>query len=167
MNDKNNIDMTDDIKIFSNPQFGEIRTLADEANEPLFCAADVCKVLGYTNPRKAVADHVSEDDVTKRDTIDNLGRTQTASFVNESGLYSLIFGSKLESAKAFKRWVTSEVLPAIRKTGGYLAAKDDDTPEMIMARAVIVAQATIEKQSKRLAEQSAMIERQDRAISRL
>lgn len=159
--------MTDDIKIFSNPQFGEIRTLADEANEPLFCAADVCKVLGYTNPRKAVADHVSEDDVTKRDTIDNLGRTQSASFVNESGLYSLIFGSKLESAKAFKRWVTSEVLPAIRKTGGYLAAKDDDTPEMIMARAVIVAQATIEKQSKRLAEQSAMIERQDRAISRL
>jgi anti-repressor protein len=71
-----------DIQIFSNPQFGEIRTLADEANEPLFCAADVCKALGYTNPRKAVADHVSEDDVTKRDTIDNLGRIQTASFVN-------------------------------------------------------------------------------------
>lgn len=156
-----------DIKIFSNPQFGEIRTLADEANEPMFCAADVCKALGYVNPRKAVADHVGEDDVTKRDTIDNLGRTQSASFVNESGLYSLIFGSKLDSAKAFKRWVTSEVLPAIRKTGGYLAAKDDDTPEMIMARAVIVAQATIEKQSKRLAEQSATIERQDRAISRL
>lgn len=114
------------LQIFSNPQFGEIRTLADEANEPLFCAADVCKALGYTNPRKAVADHVSEDDVTKRDTIDNLGRTQTASFVNESGLYALIFGSKLDSAKAFKKWVTSEVLPAIRKHGVYATPQTID-----------------------------------------
>lgn len=146
------------IQIFNNPQFGEIRTLADEANEPLFCAADVCKALGYTNPRKAVVDHVSEDDVTKRDTIDNLGRTQTASFVNESGLYSLIFGSKLNNAKVFKKWVTFEVLPAIRKTGGYISTKADDTPEMIMARAVLVAQATIEKQSKQIAEQTAKIE---------
>ena len=115
-----------DIQIFSNPQFGDIRTLADEANEPMFCAADVCKALGYTNPRKAVADHVSEDDVTKRDTIDNLGRTQTASFVNESGLYSLIFGSKLDSAKAFKKWVTSEVLPTIRKHGVYATPQTID-----------------------------------------
>lgn len=115
-----------DIQIFSNPQFGEIRTLADEANEPMFCAADVCKALGYTNLRKAVADHVSEDDVTKRDTIDNLGRTQTASFVNESGLYSLIFGSKLDSAKAFKKWVTSEVLPTIRKHGVYATPQTID-----------------------------------------
>lgn len=139
-----------DIQIFSNPQFGEIRTLADDANEPWFCAADVCNALGYTNSRKAVADHVSEDDVTKRDTIDNLGRTQSASFVNESGLYSLIFGSKLDSARAFKKWVTSEVLPAIRKTGGYLAASVDDTPEMIMARAVLVAQDTIRKQAEKI-----------------
>lgn len=138
------------IRIFSNPQFGEIRTLADDANEPLFCAADVCNALGYTNSRKAVADHVSEDDVTKRDTIDNLGRTQSASFVNESGLYSLIFGSKLDSAKVFKKWVTSEVLPAIRKTGGYLAANADDTPEMIMARAVLVAQDTIRRQAEKI-----------------
>ena len=114
------------IRIFSNPQFGEIRTLADEANEPLFCAADVCKALGYANPRKAVADHVGEDDLTKRATIDNLGRTQTASFVNESGLYSLIFGSKLDSAKTFKKWVTSEVLPAIRKHGVYATPQTID-----------------------------------------
>lgn len=115
-----------EIQIFSNPQFGEIRTLADGANEPLFCAADVCKALGYTNPRKAVADHVDEGDVTKRDTIDSLGRTQIASFVNESGLYSLIFGSKLDSAKAFKKWVTSEVLPAIRKHGVYATSQTID-----------------------------------------
>ena len=146
-----------DIQIFSNPQFGEIRTLADEANEPLFCASDVCKALGYINPRKAVADHVDEGDVTKRDTPTTSG-VQTMTFVNESGLYSLIFGSKLDSAKAFKKWVTSEVLPTIRKTGGYIVAKADDTPEMIMARAVIVAQATIEKQNKQIAEQSAKIE---------
>ena len=115
-----------EIKIFSNPQFGEIRTLSDEANEPLFCAADVCKALGYANPRKAVADHVSEDDVTKRDAIDNLGRTQSTSFINESGLYSLILGSKLEGAKAFKRWVTSEVLPTIRKHGVYATPQTID-----------------------------------------
>ena len=111
--------MANEIQIFNNPNFGEIRTVINENGEPMFCAADVCKALGYTNPRKAVADHVGEDDVTKRDIIDNLGRTQTASFVNESGLYSLIFGSKLDSAKAFKKWVTSEVLPTIRKTGSY------------------------------------------------
>lgn len=115
-----------DIQIFSNPQFGEIRTLADEANEPLFCAADVCKALGYANGRDAIAKHVSEDDVAKRDTIDNLGRTQTAAFVNESGLYSLIFGSKLDSAKVFKKWVTSEVLPTIRKHGVYATPQTID-----------------------------------------
>lgn len=103
-----------DIQIFSNPQFGEIRTLADEANEPLFCAADVCKALGYSNPRDAISRHVDEGDVAKRDTPTTSG-VQTMTFVNESGLYSLIFGSKLDSAKVFKRWVTSEVLPTIRK----------------------------------------------------
>lgn len=114
-----------DIQIFSNPQFGEIRTLADEANEPLFCASDVCKALGYTNPRKAVADHVDEGDVTKRDTPTTSG-VQSMTFVNESGLYSLIFGSKLDSAKAFKKWVTSEVLPTIRKHGVYATPQTID-----------------------------------------
>lgn len=145
-----------EIQIFNNPQFGEIRTLADEANEPLFCAADVCKALRYTNPRKAVADHVDEGDVTKRNTPTTSG-VQIMTFINESGLYSLIFGSKIDRAKAFKKWVTSEVLPAIRKTGGYIAAKADDTPEMIMARAILVAQDTIKKQSLRIEEQKRKI----------
>lgn len=109
-----------EMQIFQSEQFGAIRT-AGTAEEPLFCAADICRALGYTNGRKAIADHCEEDDVTKRDIIDNLGRTQSASFVNESGLYALIFGSKLENAKQFKKWVTSEVLPAIRKTGSYTA----------------------------------------------
>ena len=107
-----------DIQVFNSPQFGEVRT-AGTAQEPIFCAADICRALGYANGRKAIADHCEEGDVTKRDIIDNLGRTQAATFVNESGLYSLIFGSKLESAKQFKKWVTSDVLPSIRKHGMY------------------------------------------------
>lgn len=108
-----------EMQIFQNEQFGAIRT-AGTAEEPLFCAADICRALGYTNGRKAIADHCDEGDVTKRDTPTSSG-VQVMSFVNESGLYALIFGSKLESAKQFKRWVTSEVLPAIRKTGSYTA----------------------------------------------
>ena len=99
-----------------------VRMQQTDDGEPLFCASDVCGALGYLNPRKALADHVYEDDVTKRYTIDTLGRQQESNFVNESGLYALIFGSKLEGAKDFKRWVTSEVLPAIRKTGRYEVA---------------------------------------------
>lgn len=99
-----------------------MRVQIDNNGEPLFCAADVCATLGYVSPRDALARHVDSNyDVVKRDIIDSLGRTQSASFVTESGLYALIFGSKLESAKEFKRWVTSEVLPSIRKTGSYEA----------------------------------------------
>ena len=108
-----------EMQIFQSEQFGAIRT-AGTAEEPLFCAADICRALGYTNGRKAIADHCDEGDVTKRDTPTSSG-VQVMSFVNESGLYALIFGSKLDNAKQFKRWVTSEVLPAIRKTGSYTA----------------------------------------------
>ncbi|MCM1296832.1 MAG: phage antirepressor KilAC domain-containing protein [Muribaculaceae bacterium] len=146
-----------EIQIFNSPKFGEIRTALSNGNEPVFCASDVCKTLGYTNPRKAIVDHVEEGDVTKRYTPTKSGY-QLMTYVNESGLYTLIFGSKLNSAKQFKRWVTSEVLPAIRKTGGYIAAKEDDTPEMIMARAILVANDTIERQKKKIAEQAERIE---------
>jgi prophage antirepressor-like protein len=107
------------LKIFENPAFGEVRILMDASNEPLFCAADVCKALGYARPRNAVATHVEKDDALKQGITDSLGRTQMATFVTESGLYALIFGSKQECAKKFKHWVTSEVLPSIRKTGSY------------------------------------------------
>lgn len=113
-----------EMKIFSNPAFGQIRIITDnDSKELLFCANDVTDALGYSNGRKAVADHVEKDDVTKRDIIDSLGRVQFATFVNESGVYSLIFGSKQERAKEFKHWVTSEVLPSIRKTGQYSIAQ--------------------------------------------
>ena len=106
-----------ELQIFNNPDFGEIRTLIID-DEPWFVGKDVATVLGYSNPRKAMIDHVDEEDkgVTKCDT---LGGKQDLTIINESGLYSLILSSKLESAKRFKRWVTSEVLPAIRKTGKY------------------------------------------------
>lgn len=145
-----------DIQIFSNPQFGEIRTLADEANEPLFCLADLCAALGISNHRNVKA-RLDEEDVRLMDAPTNGGLQQTT-FVTESGMYDVILRSDAEKAKPFRKWLTSDVIPSIRKTGGYIVAKADDTPEMIMARAVIVAQATIEKQNKQLAEQSAKIE---------
>lgn len=96
-----------------------IRVVTDESGDPWFPANEVCEVLGFANSRDAVARHVDGDDVGKRDTIDSLGRTQFANHVNESGLYALIFGSTKAEAKRFKKWVTSEVLPSIRKTGNY------------------------------------------------
>jgi len=105
------------LQIFKNEKFGSIRTL-NINGEPYFVVKDVAKVLGYSNPRKAISDHVDAEDkgVTKCDT---LGGAQKLNVINESGLYSLILSSKLPKAKEFKHWVTSEVLPNIRKTGGY------------------------------------------------
>ena len=98
----------------------EIRTVTDEHGEAWFVANDVCEALELENPRDALARHVDSEDVAKRDTLTS-GGVQKLSHVNESGLYALIFGSRKESAKRFKRWVTSEVLPAIRKDGYYVA----------------------------------------------
>ena len=118
------------IKIFTSEVFGEIRT-CQVNNQIMFVGKDVAMALGYANTRKAVLDHVDkedrEDGVTIRDAI---GRDQKATFINESGLYSLILSSKLPQAKAFKRWVTSEVLPQIRKTGGYIPTRDANGREL-------------------------------------
>ena len=106
------------IQIFKNEVFGEIRTMTNEKGETFFVGKDVAKALGYSNTRDALNKHVDEEDkgtVAIRDT----AYETRAVFINESGLYSLILSSQLEQAKAFKRWVTSEVLPQIRKTGRY------------------------------------------------
>ncbi len=106
----------------------ELRTVVDEQGNPWFVAADVCAVLGHTNPSKAVSDHVHDDDKSNR----SLGLSGKAPLVvNESGLYALIFGSRLEQAKAFKKWITSEVLPSIRKTGSYSVPKQQQQPTKI------------------------------------
>lgn len=96
-----------------------LRVQVDDASQPWFNANDVCEALQLGNARQALESHVDGDDVQKLDTIDSLGRTQRANHVNESGLYALILGSTKDAAKRFKRWVTSEVLPSIRKTGAY------------------------------------------------
>ncbi len=95
-----------------------VRVELDERGEPLFNANDVCAVLGFSNPWKAIADHVDEEDLTKREVLTD-GGAQQANFLTESGLYAIILGCKLPAAKKFKRWVISEVLPHIRKTGSY------------------------------------------------
>ncbi len=106
------------LKIYKNAEFGQIRTV--EINgEPWFVGKDVAEALGYVKPLNAIAAHVDEDDSLKQGLIDSLGRTQETIIINESGLYSLILGSSLDSAKKFKKWITSEVIPSIRKTGSY------------------------------------------------
>ena len=110
--------MKNQLQIFRNPEFGEVRTQVDEKGDPWFCAKDVCDALKHTNSRRAIAQLVDEGDVTKRYTPTSSG-DQLMTYINESGLYSLILFSKLESAKRFKHWVTSDVLPTIRKRGAF------------------------------------------------
>ena len=118
------------IQIFTNEVFGEIRTITNGSGETFFVGKDVAKALGYSNTRDALSKHVDaedKDDVAIRDSI---GRSQNVVLINESGLYALILSSKLEQAKAFKRWVTSEVLPQIRRTGGYIPTRDASGREL-------------------------------------
>ena len=140
-----------EIQIFQNQEFGAIRTMCNEQGDVMFCAKDVCDALGYNNSREALRKHVMSDDVTKRDTVDTLGRKNFASFINESGLYSLILSSKLESARRFKHWVTGEVLPSIRKQGGYMVARPEESDEVIMARALQIMHATLQRRDELIA----------------
>ena len=133
------------LQVFSNTEFGSIRTAAIDG-KPFFVGKDVAEVLGYSNSRKALLDHVDEEDkgVTKCDT---LGGVQELVVINESGLYSLILSSKLPKAKAFKRWVTSEVLPAIRKHGVYAVDQMLNDPDAL----ITALQAYKDERQKRLA----------------
>lgn len=129
-----------DLKIFQNAEFGQMRTV--EINgEPWFVGKDVAEALGYAKARNAIASHVLDEDKKDAPIQGTPGGTQAMTIINESGLYALIFGSKLESAQRFKHWVTSEVLPAIRKTGSYAMPQGKE----LLALAVIEAQNTILK----------------------
>ena len=112
-----------EMQVFNNPEFGEVRTI-EENGDILFCGSDVAKALGYTNPSKAINDHCRGDLTKRYPIVDALGRTQGAIFIPESDLYRLVFSSKLPTAEKFTDWVTKEVLPSIRKTGGYALPKD-------------------------------------------
>ena len=135
-----------ELQIFKNEEFGEIRTVTIDG-EPWFVGKDVATALGYSNTRDAISKHVHEDDkgVAKCDTPSG---KQEMTVINESGLYALIFGSKLESAKRFKHWVTSEVLPTIRKTGGYQMQVPQG--KELLALAVLEAQKTIEEKNAQI-----------------
>lgn len=118
--------MEQKIKIFENGEFGKVRTIIKDG-EPWFVGKDVAKILEYRNTKKALSDHVDEEDKYQGDGVtirDPMGRVQHPTIINESGLYSLILSSKMPRAKEFKHWVTSEILPTIRRTGGYVASED-------------------------------------------
>lgn len=148
--------MNTNIQLFKNDKFGEVR-VTEINGEPYFVGNDVAKALGYEKPSNAISQHVEEDDTLKQGIMDNLGRNQDTIVINESGVYSLIFSSKLPKAKEFKHWVTSEVLPSIRKHGGYITSKLEDTEESIMARALVIAQATIERNKMQLKQANSTI----------
>lgn len=146
--------MNNEIQIFSNEEFGEIRTLAID-DEPWLVGKDVAEILGYANPNEAISDHVDDEDKLNSKTLSsfsaNLGQ-RGGWLINESGLYSLIMSSKLPAAKKFKRWVTSEVLPSIRKNGGYIAGQESMTPAELMASALLMAQRTLAEREARIAD---------------
>ena len=142
------------IKIFENAQFGQIRTSVAESGEPLFCLADVCRVLDLSNPRD-VKRRLNQRGVCTTDTptYNQHGALvmQQLNFITEPNLYKCIFQSRKKEAEQFQDWVCGEVLPSIRKSGGYMVARVDETPDEIMARALIVAQETISRQKAAVA----------------
>lgn len=142
-----------ELQTFTSAAFGSVRII-DKGGQPWFVGKDVADILGYSNSSKAIPQHVDEEDRQKQNlpTAQNGKLTAASWLINESGLYSLILSSKMPKAKEFKHWVTSEVIPAIRKTGGYIAGSENMTDAEIMAKAVLVAQSTIRQRDQRIKE---------------
>ena len=143
--------MDNKIIAFTNPEFGEVRTLNIE-NEPWFVAADVCKALEIGNPTDAMR-RLDADERTLV-SIEGASNGLSVNAVNEPDLYTLVLGSRKPEAKAFKRWITHDVIPSIRKNGGYIAGQETLSPEELMAKALLVAQKTIEEKDKLLSRTS-------------
>ena len=164
------------VRVFENPEFGMVRMATDEKGEPWFCAKDLCDVLGYKRADLAVKQHVNTHDAAKRCVWVEVGKKKDGTpakrltpmiFVNESGFYALVLGSKLPSALMFKDWVTSVVLPQIRKTGGYIPVNEGESEEEMIRNAEQILRATLkekenllEKQKKLLEEQKILMEEQ-------
>lgn len=168
--------MKESIQTFENARFGQIRTSVTESGEPLFCLVDVCRALGLKNPRD-VKTRLKQDGVFTTDgvsrTTNQYGKTTEQvvelNFITEPNLYKCIFQSRKKEAEAFQDWVCGEVLPAIRKTGGYMAAREDETPEQVMARALLIAQDTINRVKQRADRAEAkvvLLQSQSKALSR-
>ena len=138
------------LKIFNNEEFGSVRTITKD-NEPMFCLADVCRALAIVNITN-VKNRLKQDGVRTAEVIDGLGRKQTATFINESNLYKVVFQSRKPSAERFTDWVADEVIPSIRKNGGYIANQEQMTPEQIVANALIVAKNIISQKDRQIEE---------------
>lgn len=141
-----------ELKVFDNAEFGQIRTVTID-NEPWFVASDICKALDLSNPTVAVQ-RLDDDERSKF----NLGRQGEASVVNEYGLYNLVLASRKQGAKEFKRWITHEVIPSIRKNGGYIAGQETLSDDELLSKALMVAQRKIEEKNQFIAMQSNRIE---------
>ena len=164
------------VAVFENPEFGMVRTTIDEKGEPWFCAKDLCDVLGYKRADNAVRQHVNPLDALKQciKVEDHIKRDGTIRerliqmiFVNESGFYALVLGSKLPSAVKFKDWVTSVVLPQIRKTGGYIPVHEGESEEETIRNAEEILRATLKEKEMLLEQQRKLIGEQDVEIRRL
>ena len=158
-----------EIQIFHHEMFGDIRTMTDEQGETWFVGKDVAEALGYKNPSNALQVHVDEEDkTTYLIQVSGSNYKTSTTVINESGLYSLVLSSKLPQAKVFKHWVTSEVLPAIRKTGGYIPTKDAEGRKLsdleIVCLAVKIQQRTIEEQHKLIDELAPKAEYADEVL---
>ena len=165
------------VAVFENPEFGTVRTATDEKGDPWFCAKDLCDVLGYKRADNAVRQHVNPSDALKQCVAriaknrygECNGKMQVVPmiFVNESGFYALVLGSKLPSAVKFKDWVTSVVLPQIRKTGGYIPVKEGESEEETIRNAEEILRATLKEKEMLLEQQRKLIGEQDVEIRRL
>lgn len=136
-----------ELMIFNNPEFGEIRTI-EENGKVLFCGKDVAEALGYSDPKKAIARHCRGG--TKRPLTDSLGREQEAVFIPEGDIYRLAAKSELPGAERFESWIFDEILPSIRKNGGYIDGQKEMTPDELMAKALVVAQKTLADREARI-----------------
>lgn len=140
------------IQIFNNPDFGTVRTLEEENGAIMFCGKDVAMALGYKSPKDAISAHCKG---AVKHRLPTSSGEQDMTFIPESDLYRLVFGSKLPTAEKFTDWVTSEVLPSIRKNGGYIAGQEQLTPEELMAKALLVANKTLAEREARICELTA------------
>lgn len=139
-----------ELQVFKNEEFGKVRMVVIDS-EPYFVGKDVTVILGYQNTSKALNDHVDNDDKLNNKSLSSLGQ-RGGWIINESGLYSLILSSKLPAAKRFKHWVTSEILPAIRKTGGYIGNTQSMTDMEILSKALLISQNTIAERDRNIKE---------------
>lgn len=151
-----------EVTIFENPEFGDVRTVVVDG-EPYLVGLDIAEKLGYQNGSRDITTHVDECDRKIVPVFDGKQNRQTI-IINESGFYSLVFRSKMPKAKEFKQWVTSEVLPSIRKNGGYIRGQENLTPEQIVANALVVAQKIIEDKDRQLAEAKPKVEYFDNLV---